>query len=84
MNRLKHLNFSSANNNEQLGFHVQEQCSFTSNISELHVCVDTLDDCLTILDNQSNQMNKFYVIIHVCGDDRLTFTNHTTVGCLLI
>jgi len=66
-NRLKHLNFSSANNNEQLGFYVQEQYSFTSNISELHVCVDTLNDCLTILDNQLNHMNKFYVII--CGVD---------------
>jgi hypothetical protein len=82
MNRLKHLNFSSANNNEQLGFYVQKQYSFTSNISELHVCVDTLVDCLTILDNQLNQVNKFYVIIY--GEDCRICTSHTTVSCLLI
>jgi hypothetical protein len=82
MNRLKHLNFSSANNNEQSGFYVHDPYSFTSNISELHVCVDTLDDCLTILDNQLNQMNKFYVIIN--GEDCQIRTSHTTVSCLLI
>jgi hypothetical protein len=76
--RLKHLNFSSCFDNQQLTFIPTNFISFSSSIFELNVQVNSLEDCLYILDCQFNQMEKFSVII--CDRDKKPSITHQNVS----
>ncbi len=80
--KLRYLNFTSFVDNQQLVFDFENPISFSSNLWELHVQVDSLNDCLYILDCHFNQLSKLSITI--CGLDYLPSANHKTVSCSLI
>jgi hypothetical protein len=75
---LKYLNFSSCYDNQQLTFIDANLISFSSNIFELNVQVDSLEDCLYILDGPFHQMEKFSIAI--CGIDSKPIMTHQNVS----
>jgi hypothetical protein len=79
---LRYLNFCSFVDHQQLAFDSPNSISFLSNLWELHVHVDSLNDCLYILDDHFNQLIKLSITI--CGLDNLSSDNHGTVSCSLI
>jgi hypothetical protein len=48
-NILQYLNFRSCYDNQQLTFDPTNSIPFSSNLVELHVTVDSMDDCLYLL-----------------------------------
>jgi hypothetical protein len=62
---LECFNFSPFNgsNDHQLTFGVSPPNILSSTLLELHVAVDSFEDCLYLLDDRFNQLNTIYVSI---------------------
>jgi hypothetical protein len=63
---LEYLNFSSSSHNEQLTFGTfsdTPSIKFSSNLLELHVVIQNIQDFVYLLDDHFNQLHTFYVTI---------------------
>ncbi|CAF3824773.1 unnamed protein product [Rotaria sp. Silwood1] len=66
---LQYLNFGrSSIYDERLSFGLRASTVISTNLLELHVCLNTFDDCLYLLDGHFNQLHTLYVYLSVIGD----------------
>ncbi|CAF3696983.1 unnamed protein product [Rotaria sp. Silwood1] len=74
---LKYFNFKSSSDYEQLTFTRLSSIEFSSNLLELHVTLDTIIDCLYLLDHL-NQLHTMDVMIYPrhCPDWSLVVNNN--------
>jgi hypothetical protein len=79
---LRYLNFGSFGDHQPLTFDRMASIPFSSNLLELHVAVDSIDDCLYLLDDHFNQLHKFD--IRICGYHDSPSANYEVVSCSLI
>jgi len=76
---LKTLQFYLFIDNQSLTFDVKGCISFSSNITELYVTVESFSDCISILDGSFKQLKILCIVI--CGVQDLPSTGHTNVSC---
>lgn len=61
---LRYLNFSpSSIGHQRLSFNISPLTVISTNLLELHVCLDSFSDCLYLLDGRFNRLDKLYVNI---------------------
>jgi hypothetical protein len=80
---LQWLNFSSFYDNQPLTFDFMPSFTFSSNLLELHVAVDSIDDCYCLLDGHFDQLYKFFVMICTRFNGSAS-TKYKAVSCSLI
>ncbi|CAF4610765.1 unnamed protein product [Rotaria sp. Silwood2] len=60
---LKYVKFSSSSDNQQLAFDDSSSIVFYSNLLKLNVTVNSINDCILLLDDHFKQLHTFYVTI---------------------
>ena len=63
---LEYLNFGRSSTwDDRLSFRIRRPTLISSNLLELHVCLNSFFDCLYLLDGHFNQLRTLYVDVFV-------------------
>jgi hypothetical protein len=74
---LQYLNFGpSSSAYHRLSFGFSHSIVFSSTLLELHIIVDSYEDCLYLLDGRFNQLHTFYVTI--CAPELIIINNEVS------
>jgi hypothetical protein len=73
---LQYLNFGPCPiHDKRLSIHTPPLTVISTNLLELHVCLDTFQDCLYLLDGRFNQLHTLCADIFYIHSSRLTIKN---------